>query len=81
MSVLRRDEVYRQGVCKGSLIMKPTGFLTNSRKLVDALSNTCSSIGGECSRPAGGRHRASNGRHAAGAQMYPSETNSEKMRC
>ena len=56
---------------KGSPIMKPTGFMTNSSSLAKALSRRCTGVGGRCSRPKGGRHRLCNGRHASMAQQYP----------
>ena len=52
-------------------IMKPTGFLTNSPALAEAMSRRCTGTGGECSRPGGGRHTLCSGRKARDAAIYP----------
>jgi len=56
---------------KGSPILKPTGFMTNSDQLAAALSRRCQGTRGQCSRPTGGVHRLCSGKHARAAQKYP----------
>ena len=56
---------------KGSPILKPTGFMTNSEEIAKALSRRCSGQAGRCSRPSGGFHRTCSGSHARDAQRYP----------
>ena len=60
-----------RGPSKGSPIMKPTGFMTNSDAVAASLSLRCSALGGMCSRPKGGRHQQCAGQHAKDAQVYP----------
>ena len=60
-----------RGSSKGSPIMKPTGFMTNSDAVAASLSLRCKAIGGMCSRPKGGRHQQCSGQHAKDAQVYP----------
>ena len=57
------------GPLKGCLVKKPSGFLSNSKSLSNALSKTCSGTGGACSR--GGRHVHCTGRIAKEAAIYP----------
>ena len=61
----------QSGNFKGHPTKKPTGFLTNSPKLAEALARRCTGIGGPCSRRLGGRHRHLTGRHASDAARYP----------
>ena len=61
----------QDGPDRGRPIMKPSGFLTNSPHVFEALSRRCSGIGGECSRRAGGKHSLCSGRHAVAAAKYP----------
>ena len=60
-----------RGKNRGAPVMKPTGFLTNSQAVAEALSKTCGSIDGTCSRRKGGRHQLCSGRHAKDAAVYP----------
>ena len=59
------------GALKGSPIKKPTGFLSNSRQVVEVLSKTCEGRNGACSRSLGGRHAQCSGRVAKEAAIYP----------
>ena len=53
--------------------MKPTGFMTNSPCIAQALSRRCEGRNGQCSRAKGGIHRTCSGKHARMAQKYPPE--------
>ena len=47
------------GAFKGSPVMKPTGFMSNSAEILRELSKRCApGPGSMCSRPEGGRHAA-----------------------
>ena len=61
----------QRGSRKGDPIKKPTGFLTNSPRVAEALSAKCTGVGGACSRDAGGRHALCSGQHAKDAAKYP----------
>ncbi len=61
----------QRGPHEGAPILKPTGFLSNSAKTLQALDRRCTGRGGECSRPLGGRHVALEGRIASDAAIYP----------
>jgi len=60
-----------RGPRKGSPILKPTGFMTNSAAVHTALSHRCQGKNGECSRGKGGRHAHCEGRIASDAAIYP----------
>ena len=83
-AVLRRAEVIlargdqcqygaeiRSGPDRGSPIMKPTGFMTNSAMLARALSKRCEGVHGWCSRRTGGQHGLCSGKHSREAAKYP----------
>ena len=61
----------RRGKHRGSPVLKPTGFLSNSPKILEALSKRCSGKHGACSRPEGGRHAILEGKLAHDAAQYP----------
>ncbi len=63
----------RSGKHTGRPVMKPTGFLTNSPKLMQALSKRCVGRNGDCSRPAGGEHFICSGHVSADMAKYPRE--------
>ena len=56
-----------RGPFKGRPVKKPSGFLSNSRCLSRALSQTCSGTNGACSR--GGQHAQCCGRIARGGHL------------
>ncbi len=83
-AVLERAEVQRvrgdqcqfgsqihEGEFRGDPILKPTGFMTNSPAIAEALAVRCQGHGGACSRPQGGTHRLCSGKHAKYAAIYP----------
>jgi len=59
----------KDGPDRGQPIKKPSGFLTNSKHVFDALGRRCVGEHGDCSRPRGGRHSPCSGRHAAAAAI------------
>ena len=63
----------QHGQEQGQPVKKPTGFLTNSSKVAEALSRRCT--GGAtpwaCSRAKGGRHVLCSGRVGRDAAIYP----------
>ncbi len=61
----------RDGEFRGDPIMKPSGFMTNSPAIAEALTVRCQGAHGMCSRPQGGQHRVCSGRHAKQAAIYP----------
>ncbi len=61
----------KDGPDQGRPIKKPSGFLTNSKHVFDALGRRCVGERGECSRPRGGMHGLCSGRHAAAASICP----------
>ena len=61
----------QRGQHRGSPVMKPTGFLSNSPKIRDALSKRCYGRSGVCTRPSGGRHVALEGKLTRDAAVYP----------
>ncbi len=63
----------QRGRFRGMPIMKPTGFMTNSPRILQALSRRCTGAGGECSRRRGGRHTLCSGSVAKDAAKYPRE--------
>jgi hypothetical protein len=62
---------HQRGARRGDPIKKPTGFLTNSPRVAEALSVRCRGTNGACSRPKGGRHAPCSGQHAKEAAKYP----------
>ncbi len=59
------------GHLKGSPILKPTGFMTNSLKVLEKLGRRCRGRDGACSRAAGGTHAICSGKIARDAAVYP----------
>ena len=57
----------QDGQDRGKPLKKPSGFMTNSQYVFDALSRRCVGEGGACSRPRGGEHGLCSGKHAAAA--------------
>ena len=51
-------------------MLKPTGWMSNSREVLNKLSKRCTSRG-SCSRRRGGRHATASGRTAREAAVYP----------
>jgi hypothetical protein len=47
---------HQRGARRGDPVKKPTGFLTNSRRVAEALDVRCQGRGGACSRAKGGQH-------------------------
>ena len=58
------------GRYKGEPVKKPTGFMSNGPKILQALSKKCSGAHGECSRSKGGNHVMASGRVARDAARY-----------
>ena len=65
------DAEAESGSPKGSPILKPSGFLTNSRAVAEAFSRRCSGACGQCSRPGGGAHVSCTGKRAQESSVYP----------
>jgi hypothetical protein len=63
----------KSGKWQGAPIMKPTGFLSSSEAVIQALGRRCTGVGGQCSRPEGGRHYHCHGVHAKAAAIYPQD--------
>jgi hypothetical protein len=61
----------KSGKWQGAPIMKPTGFLSSSEAVIQALGRRCTGVGGQCSRPEGGTHYHCHGVHAKAAAIYP----------
>ncbi len=61
------------GPTRGSPILKPTGFMSNSSKVLEALSRRCEGRNGRCTRPNGGQHVVLEGKLAREAAKYPRE--------
>ncbi len=61
----------QRGSKKGSPILKPSGFVSNSLKILEQLGRRCTGQEGRCSRPAGGRHVRLEGSYAQDSQKYP----------
>ncbi len=61
----------RSGAHRGAPIKKPSGFMTNSPSIANALDVQCQRRAGTCSRPSGGKHHPCAGRHAREAAKYP----------
>jgi len=64
---------YGQVTEKGSPVKKPTGWMSNSKKVLEALSRRCSGRGGECSASPGQKHVICEGQVARRAAQYPFE--------
>ena len=56
---------------QGAPLLKPTGFLSNSIKVVGGLSRVCTGAGGRCSRAGGAFHASCTGHKAKDAAKYP----------
>ncbi len=63
-------EVQRGGQ-KGWPSLKPSGFMSNAPKILEALGRRCTGKNGACSRPAGGRHVTLEGQLTRDSQQYP----------
>ena len=50
---------------------KPTGWLSNSSEILEALRKKCYGQLGRCTRPGGGDHVVASGRVAREAAVYP----------
>ena len=61
----------QRGSKKGSPILKPSGFVSNSLKILEQLGRRCTGQEGQCSRPAGGRHVRLEGNYTQDSQKYP----------
>ena len=61
------------GKHKGRPVRKPTGFMSNSSRVLERLMLRCQGRGGECSRERGGRHATASGKIARDAARYPPE--------
>ena len=61
----------QRGGQKGSPILKPSGFMSNAPKILEALGRRCAGKNGACSRPAGGRHVTLEGQLTRDSQQYP----------
>ena len=62
---------YGQETAEGCPIKKPTRWLSNSPKILEALEKRCSGRTGECSRAGGGNHVPTSGKIAREAAVYP----------
>ena len=56
---------------EGGPVKKPTRWMSNSPKILEALNKRCTGKDGKCSRRAGGVHKLCAGRVAREAQEYP----------
>jgi hypothetical protein len=61
----------KTGIHRGDPIKKPTGFMTNSSEIAEAMSRICERRDGLCSRGTGCVHRLCSGKHALEAAKYP----------
>jgi hypothetical protein len=61
----------QRGSAKGSPILKPSGFLTNSNAVAEVLSRRCTGAQGQCPRSGGGAHVSCTGIRAKDAARYP----------
>ena len=62
-----------RGPNKGSPVLKPTGFMSNSAEVLREMSRRCSGKGSQCSRPTGGRHTPCQGNICKDMAKYPRE--------
>ena len=62
---------YGQETAKGCPIKKPTRWLSNSPKILEALEERCGGRAGECSRAGGGNHAPTSGKVTREAAVYP----------
>jgi len=63
--------VAQSGPKANFLIMKPTGFMSNSPEVLKQLSLRCRRTDGKCTRSAGGEHVRCEGKIASDAARYP----------
>ena len=63
----------RRGRDIGKPVRKPTGFLSNSPCIIEALSRRCTGRGGACSRKAGGEHAKCQGVITSEMAIYPKD--------
>ena len=63
----------KTGKYRGDPIKKPSGFMTNSSEIAEAMSRRCSGRDGLCSRGKGGMHRPCSGKHALDALLLPAQ--------
>ena len=61
------------GPNKGSPVLKPTGFMSNSKEILREMSRRCAGKNSQCSRPAGGRHTPCQGSICKDMARYPRE--------
>ena len=61
----------QSGEFKGQPVKKPTGFLSNGPRILQALEKRCDGDDGQCSRPRGGNHVLCCGEVARDAARYP----------
>lgn len=55
----------------GDPVKKPTGWMSNAPRVLEALSDRCRGSGGQCSRREGGRHRVAEGKLTATTAIFP----------
>ena len=61
----------QRGRLRGAPVLKPSGFLSNSPRIREALSQRCKGTRGSCSRPQGGKHVVLEGSLTKDAAVYP----------
>ena len=61
------------GKLRGEPVRKPTGFMSNGPKILEALDRKCAGKLGSCSRRKGGKHVIASGRVARDAARYSPE--------
>ena len=64
---------YGQASIHGDPIRKPTGWMSNSPRILEQLGDRCYGRGGRCTRREGGRHQLCSSSHARRAAVYPFE--------
>ena len=62
---------YGQETDAGKPMRKRTGWMSNSKRILDSISKTCTGKNGQCSRAAGGEHEHVRGKHGRKAAIYP----------
>ena len=62
---------YGQEDAVGNPLRKPTGWMSSSRHVLEALRHRCQGTGGHCTRRGGGRHGSTTGKTAREAAVYP----------
>ena len=78
VSVVRADQCQYgaeapRGPHKGSPVLKPTGFMSNSPEVLRELSRRCTGTNMQCSRPGGGKHTPCAGSICKDMAKYPRE--------